>query len=45
VISNKKLYKHKGLGHSPQIGILRRNKVPAGELFSRQTLQMLMSPA
>jgi hypothetical protein len=46
VISNNKLYKHKGRGHSPQISILRnRNKVPAGEPFSWQTLEILMSPA
>jgi hypothetical protein len=45
-ISNAKLYKLRGRGHSPQISILReRNAVPKGEAFTWWTTEMKESPA
>jgi hypothetical protein len=45
-ISNARLYKRKGRGHSPEISILReRNAVPKGEQFTWATASMKASPA
>jgi hypothetical protein len=45
-ISNARLYKCKGRGHSPQSAILRnRNTVPKGESFTWATTAMKESPA
>src|SRR5262249_33744027 len=45
-LTSKKLFKHKGRGHSPEISIRRnRNRPPADEPWSWRTATMLESPA